>query len=39
MTAGRGVFTMEFARYERVPAQIQQDIIAKAQKDKKEEEE
>jgi elongation factor G len=38
MTAGRGVFTMEFARYERVPANIQAEIIAKAEKQKEEEE-
>ncbi|NDJ75325.1 MAG: elongation factor G [Chloroflexi bacterium] len=38
MTAGRGVYTMEFLRYERVPANIQQDIIAKAEKEKEEEE-
>jgi elongation factor G len=37
MTAGRGVFTMEFARYERVPGPIQQEIIAKAEKQKEEE--
>ena len=36
MTAGRGVFTMEFLRYERVPAQIQQEIVAKAEKQKEE---
>jgi elongation factor G len=39
MTAGRGVFTMEFARYERVPANIQAEIIAKADKTKDEDEE
>ncbi|MBN1967261.1 MAG: elongation factor G, partial [Anaerolineae bacterium] len=38
MTAGRGVFTMEFLRYERVPTHIQADIIAKAEKAKEEEE-
>lgn len=37
MTAGRGVFTMEFARYERVPANIQAEIIAKAEKKEEEE--
>ncbi len=37
MTAGRGVFTMEFLRYERVPTHIQGEIIAKAQKEKEEE--
>lgn len=36
MTAGRGVFTMEFSRYERVPANIQADIIARAEKQKEE---
>jgi len=39
MTGGRGVFTMEFSRYERVPANIQQEIVANAQKEKQEEEE
>ncbi|MBN1203089.1 MAG: elongation factor G [Anaerolineae bacterium] len=37
MTAGRGVYTMDFLRYERVPAHIQQEIIAQAQKEKEEE--
>ncbi|RPI93407.1 MAG: elongation factor G, partial [Chloroflexi bacterium] len=37
MTAGRGVFTMEFLRYERVPAQIQADIVAKSAKKEEEE--
>jgi len=37
MTAGRGVFTMEFLRYERVPSHIQSAIIAQAQKEKEEE--
>jgi elongation factor G len=38
MTAGRGIFTMEFLRYERVPSNIQAEIIAKAEKAKEEEE-
>ncbi len=38
MTAGRGVFVMEFLRYERVPGQLQAEIIAKAVKEKEEEE-
>jgi elongation factor G len=37
MTAGRGVFTMEFLRYERVPAQLQAEIVAKAAKKDEEE--
>ena len=36
MTAGRGVFEMQFLRYERVPAHIQQEIIAQAEKEKEE---
>lgn len=36
MTAGRGVFEMEFLRYERVPSHIQSEIIAKAEKEKEE---
>lgn len=37
MTGGRGVFTMEFLRYERVPAHLQAEIVAQAQKEKQEE--
>jgi elongation factor G len=29
-TQGKGTFTMEFARYARVPSSIQEEIIAKA---------
>jgi elongation factor G len=29
LTQGRGVFTMEFARYERTPAGVQDDIVAR----------
>ncbi|MBP8974493.1 MAG: elongation factor G, partial [Anaerolineae bacterium] len=36
MTAGRGVFTMDFLRYERVPAHLQTEIVAQAQKEKEE---
>ncbi|MBI5961695.1 MAG: elongation factor G [Chloroflexi bacterium] len=39
MTAGRGVFTMEFSRYERVPSNIQAEIIAKSDRTKDEDEE
>lgn len=38
ITGGRGSFTMEFSHYEEVPARMAQDIIAKAAKAKKEEE-
>lgn len=37
MTGGRGIFKMEFNHYETVPSHIAQEIILKAQKDKKEE--
>lgn len=39
ITADRGTFTMEFAQYEEVPAQIQQKIIEEAKKAKEEEKE
>lgn len=39
ITGGRGSFSMEFSHYEEVPARAAQDVIAKAAKDKKEEEE
>jgi elongation factor G len=32
MTQGQGTFTMEFARYRRVPAAIQEEIIAEKKK-------
>ena len=34
MTGGRGTFTMEFSRYEEVPAQLSEKIIAQAKKEK-----
>jgi elongation factor G len=34
MTAGRGVYTMEFLRYERLPTHLQSDLIAQMQKEK-----
>ncbi len=37
MTGGRGFFTMEFDHYETVPSHIAQEIIAQAQKEKKQE--
>jgi elongation factor G len=39
MTGGEGSYTLAFARYEAVPPQIQQDIIARRQKAKEEEQE
>jgi elongation factor G len=32
ITQGRGLFTMQFAKYEEVPAHIQQELIAKTKK-------
>lgn len=32
ITQGRGVFSMQFATYEEVPTNIQQELIAKAKK-------
>ncbi|MCK4283061.1 MAG: elongation factor G [Candidatus Brocadiae bacterium] len=32
MTGGEGSFTLQFSRYQAVPAHIQQDIVARAQK-------
>jgi elongation factor G len=32
ITQGRGLFSMQFAKYEEVPANIQQELIAKAKK-------
>jgi len=34
MTGGRGMFTMEFSRYDEVPAQIAQKVIEEINKDK-----
>ena len=38
MTQGRGYFSMEFERYDPVPANITQKIVEQAQKDKEEKE-
>ncbi len=38
MTQGRGTFTMEFASYEEVPANIQQQVIEASRKEKEEKE-
>ncbi len=38
VTGGQGSFTMEFSHYEAVPGNVQQQIIAKAQQEKEEEE-
>ena len=32
MTQGQGTFTMEFSRYKRVPASIQEEILAEKKK-------
>jgi elongation factor G len=37
-TQGRGIFTMKFARYDQVPSHLQAEIIAQAEKERKEEE-
>jgi elongation factor G len=37
-TQGRGIFTMRFARYDQVPAHLQAEIVAQAEKGRKEEE-
>jgi elongation factor G len=34
MTGGRGLFTMEFSRYDEVPAQISQKLIEEIKKNK-----
>jgi elongation factor G len=39
MTQGRGIFTVKFSRYEQVPAHLQAEIIAQAEKERKEKEE
>jgi elongation factor G len=36
MTAGQGTFEMEFSRYEQVPSNVAQKVVAAAQKDKEE---
>ena len=36
MTQGRGVYAIEFLRYETVPQHLAQDIIAAAQREKEE---
>ena len=36
MTGGRGIFTMEFTRYDEVPQQLAEKIITQAKKDKEE---
>ncbi len=38
MTGGRGSFELDFSRYDTVPANVAQKIVAEAQKDKEEEE-
>jgi elongation factor G len=36
MTGGRGIFTMEFSRYDEVPSQLTDKIIEKAKSDQQE---
>lgn len=37
LTGGRGVYTLDFARYETVPAHLAEEIIAKAKREEEEE--
>jgi len=37
MTGGKGSFTLEFSRYEEVPANIAERMVAAAHKEKEEE--
>jgi elongation factor G len=37
MTGGRGIFTMEFLKYENMPSHLTQEIVAAAQREKEEE--
>ena len=37
ITAGQGAFEMEFCRYEQVPANVAQKVIAAVEKEKEEE--
>jgi len=37
LTGGRGVFEMEFSHYEKVPAHLQQEIIAERERERAEE--
>jgi elongation factor G len=36
MTGGRGIFTMEFARYDEVPGQIAEKLLAEFKKQQEE---
>jgi elongation factor G len=38
ITGGQGSYTMEFSHYEPVPGNVQQQIVAKSEKKKQEEE-
>ena len=35
MTQGKGTFSMEFYKYQRVPSSLQEEIVKKAQDDAK----
>jgi elongation factor G len=39
VTAGQGTFEMEYSRYDSVPSNVAQKVIAASAKDKKQEEE